>query len=235
MTWQVTADVLRFDEAVDFFLGRVVMTAAQVVALDADIQERAFWIGASLQLDQIQSVHDKITKAIESGEPFDDWRKRVRDTLTDDAHAETVFRNAAQKSYNAGRYRQMSDPDVLKFRPYWMFDAVLDSRTTQTICKPRDGVVLPAEHEFWQTATPPLHHRCRSSLRSLRESEAKRRGISKQAPDVDVPEGWGKAPTDDPIWKPDAAKLDKALNSELKRKAKKKPAPVPTLTTLVGK
>ncbi|HEV8246690.1 MAG TPA: phage minor head protein [Polyangiaceae bacterium] len=232
--WKVTADPERFDEAVAHFLALIPLTAEQAAELDEDIQERAFWIGAGLDLHQVQSVFDEIATAIDSGEPFEDWRARVRDTLTSDAHSETVFRNAVQKSYNAGRYRQMTEPDVAKFRPYFMYDSVLDSRTSSA-CRTRNGTLLPQSDPFWQSNWPPNHHNCRAGVRSLRKAEAERRGITPEAPDVEPTEGWGKAPTADPVWKPDPAKLDKKLGAELKRKAKDKPVPVPTLTSLVGK
>src|SRR5690606_31273387 len=127
MAWAVTADVERFDEAVDWFLARTVITGGQARDLDARAKAEAFWVGGGLQLSQIQRVFDSIAQAAERGEPFEEWRKRVRDELRNDAHAETVFRNAVQRQYNAGRWRQMTEPSVAKFRPYFMYDAILDS------------------------------------------------------------------------------------------------------------
>jgi SPP1 gp7 family putative phage head morphogenesis protein len=220
--WTVTAEVGRFDEALDFFRTRTVLTKAEALRLDTDARTRAFWIGGGLQLAQVQSVFDEITKAIESGEPFEEWRKRVRGTLRNDAHAETVFRNATQRSYSAGRWRQMNDPDVVEARPYFMFDAVLDSRTTQ-ICRPLDATILPADHDFWKTHCPPLHHRCRSGIRSLRKTDAENRGITNVPPLIDADEGFGLPPDAQPVWKPSRAKNDPVLVDELERKSRKQP------------
>lgn len=221
-----TADHDRFDEAAQYFLTRVVLTEREALALGADAGRRAFWIGGGLQLAQIQRVFDSIGKAQVSGEPFEEWRERVRGELTDDAHAETVFRNAVQRSYSAGRYAQMREPSVAKFRPYVMFDAVLDSRTT-TICKTCHGTILPLEHEFWATHTPPLHHRCRAGTRSLRREQAEKRGITNVPPALDPPDGFGLAPGADPVWKPDPNKHDGVLLNELGRKEATSPPPKP--------
>lgn len=218
MKWQVTANHERFDEAVDWFQRRTVITADEAERLNADIRQRAFWIGAGLELEQIQRVFDSLVEAQEQGEPFDAWRKRVRGELRNDAHAETVFRNAVQRSLNAGRYRQMREPGVARFRPYWMFDAILDDRTTD-ICERRHKVILPHDHPFWRSNTPPLHHRCRSSLRSLRRTEAERRGITTVPPVDSPPEGFGLAPDAQPVWKPDPKRYDPALLAELERKS----------------
>jgi SPP1 gp7 family putative phage head morphogenesis protein len=217
MGWAVTADPARFDEACDWFLKRVVLTEAQALELGTDAGRRAFWIGNGLQLSQVQRVFDELAKANESGEPFEEWRKRVRKELRNDAHAETVFRNATQRSLNAGRYQQMRDAQ--KWRPYWMHDSVLDSRTTET-CKRLDGVTLPADHEHWKTHWPPGHHRCRRSVRSLRKSEGEKR-VTNVPPIAPSDPGFGAAPDADPEWKPDPSKFDPELYRELQKKADK--------------
>ena len=203
MAFEITADPSRFDEASGYFLGRAVITREEARRLTSDAKTRAFWIGAGLQLAQVQRVFDEVAKALDSGEPFDDWRKRVRTELTNDAHAETVFRNATQRSYNAGRYRQMREVEA--WRPYWMFDAILDSRTTR-VCRKCNGTILPASDPWWLTHQCPLHHSCRSSTRSLRTSEAEERGITRSKPSETAADGFGLAPELDPIWKPDPTK-----------------------------
>jgi SPP1 gp7 family putative phage head morphogenesis protein len=225
MGFEVTADPQRFGEAVEWFQKRTVLTADEAARLGAEAGRRAFWIGGGLQLQQIQRVFDKLGKAVDDGVPFDEWRKSVKSELRNDAHAETVFRNATQRSLSAGRWRQMREPGVLAFRPYWLFDGIKDSRQSP-ICKKCNGVILPADHAWWHTHTPQLHHRCRSSVRNLRASEARRRGITAAPPGDTAGEGFGLSPELEAEWKPDPAKTDPALLRELERK-KDKPRPAP--------
>lgn len=226
MSWSVTANPERFDEALASFRRRVVLEKHEALALGDDAAERAFWIGGGLHLTQVGRVFDEIETALESGEPFEEFRKRVRLELRDDAHAETVFRNAVQHSYSAGRYRQMTEPSVLRFRPFWMHDSVLDSATTVE-CRTLDGKVFPADHPHWRTHWAPGHHRCRRSIRSLRKSEAERRGIETQEPDVEFGPGWARLPSSQPIWKPkkgkggDQDKLVDALGQKTETATKK--------------
>ena len=145
----------------------------------------------------------------------------MRSELRNDAHAETVFRNAAQRSLNAGRYRQMQD--AAKWRPYWMYDAVRDTRTTE-ICRRLDETVRPADDPYWNTRIPPLHHRCRAGIRSLRKSEGERR-VTNVPPPEQPQDGFGLAPDADPVWKPDPSKYDPELYAELNRKARKERKP----------
>jgi SPP1 gp7 family putative phage head morphogenesis protein len=220
-TIDVTADVDKYDEAITWLRKRTVMTAAQAHALDDRLKHEAFWVGGGLQIAQVQRVFDSIDEAIEKGESLDDWRKRVRPLLANDAHAETVLRNATQRAYNAGRWQQMNDPETLRLRPWWCFDAVLDSRVTD-ICKAADGTLLPADHPWWLTNWPPRHHRCRSGVRSLRVREAERRGGEKLPPaDKPSAKGFGQAPIRPSDWKPDPTKHHPKLIGELDGKATK--------------
>lgn len=227
MAFKVTAEPQRFNEAADWFLKRVVLTQSEAEELGNDAGRRAFWIGGGLQLTQIQRVFDKVAKAVEDGTPFDEWRKSVKNELKNDAHAETVFRNATQRALNAGRWRQMREPGILAFRPYWLFDGIKDSRQSP-ICKKCNGVILPADHAWWSTHTPLLHHRCRSSIRNLRVLEAQRRGVTNVPPVDAADDGFGLSPERDPDWKPDPARHDAELLQELNRKqAAGRPAPKP--------
>lgn len=213
LAWKVSPDVEQYDEAREWFRKRVVITAAEARKLDDHLKVDAFWVGGGLQLTQIQRVFDHIDGAIETGEGLEDFKKRVGGLLRDPHHVETVFRNATQRSYNAGRWHQMREPSTAKFRPFWLYDAVLDDRTTD-ICRECGGTLLPYDHPFWKTHIPPLHHRCRASIRNLRRSEAEKRGITQVPPgDKGTPKpGWGHEPSRDPKpWKPEAAKHDKQL------------------------
>ena len=67
-------------------------------------------------------------------------------------------------SYAAGRYQQLTDPDLLAVLPYWQYkhaDGVLYPRPLHVAW---DGLTLPPEHPFWQTHFPPngwgCHCRC---------------------------------------------------------------------------
>lgn len=234
--WAVSADVERFDEALEWFLGRTILTDEQRLAIPAGARSRAFWVAGVAQLDVVQDVFDEINTALEKGEPFEDFQKRVSDKLTkawgreNPARIETIFRNAAQSSYNAGRWAQMTDPSVAKFRPFWMYDAILDDATTP-ICKERNGTILPHDHPFWDTNYPPLHHRCRSGVRNLRRSEAERRGITTTVPTEAPPEGWGRSPRVATEWRPEPGSRDPGLLAELEAKRPPPPPPPPPRRT----
>jgi SPP1 gp7 family putative phage head morphogenesis protein len=223
--WSVTAEPQKFDEAVAWFADRFPITDDLSEALGDYTGPRAWKIAGVAQLEVVQFVHDSLERAIASGIPFDEWQKEVEDELTkawgrkDSARMQTIFINANQQSYNAGRWEQMTDPTVLSLRPFGMFDAVDDAHTTKEICKPLDGTILPLEQFEERGLCPQLHHRCRSGIRSLRESDANRRGgVTQTVPNAKPSEGFGAAPTV-ADWQPERSKYDPKIWNEYERKA----------------
>lgn len=223
MVFAATADPDRFDEAVEYFAGLFPVTEEIREALSEYAGERAWTIAGVAQLDIVLTVHESLLRAIELGTPLDEWKKEIADTLTeawgkaDSARLETIFRTNVQTAYNRGRWVQMTEPAMLQLRPFWMYDAILDSRTSE-ICRPRDRTVLPADDEWWQSNYPPLHHRCRSSVRTLRRKEAERIGVSKPPKGESPGDGFGKAPSVDQRWQPKASDYPPELWAEFERK-----------------
>lgn len=227
MAWRVTADVLRFDEAIAWFRARLPITDDELDKLTASSRQRAWTIAGVAQLSVVQQVWDSMGKALERGTSFADWKKGALGPIVqawgspDSPRVETTFRNGVQSALNRGRYQQMTAPAVKRFRPFWMYDAILDSRTTP-ICRELDGIVLDQEDHFWDTHIPPLHHRCRAGVRSLRRAEAEKRGIRTRAPHVAAAHGFGLAPTQGE-WKPSPAEYAPELWKQHQKNAARKP------------
>lgn len=226
MAWSVTAQPSKFSEAVSWFRDRFPITQQIADELGKYTGPRAWKIAGVTQLDAVTAIHSSIAKAIEDGTPLEEWKKTITDQLVRDfgsvtsARLDTVFVNANQQSYNAGRWRQMNHPEVKAVRPFGLFDAVDDSRTTQ-ICRSHDGLVMELDDSRWEGRTPQLHHRCRSRIRSIRAEEALRRGgVSTSLPEADGEKplpGFGATPTHSD-WEPDRREYDPAHYSEYERK-----------------
>ena len=223
MVWPVTADPLRFDEAMLFFDERVPITSEEFERVGKDARARSFTISGANELAVVQTVFNEIKRAVESGEPIQDFRKRVKAKLKGDwtratsARLDTIFINTTQKAYGRGRFEQMNDKDVKRTRKFWLYDAVLDSRTT-TICEFLNGTVRPADDDFWSGHYPPMHHRCRSGIRSIRQEVADNavnpktgtKGVTPEdeKPFPKIPKGFGKTPDQDTAFKPKKENFD---------------------------
>ena len=217
MVFRVSGNIERFDEAVDWFSRKGVSLSESSKAIS---RNKAFTIAGAAQLGPLKDVYSRLLAAIEKGQSLAEFKRGAVESLKllwgnrNGPRTETVFRNATQQAYNAGRLSQLRQ--VQQTRPFWQFDSVNDSRTTE-VCRGMDGVTLRADDPIWQTRYPPLHHRCRSSIRSLTEKQAARRGLTEVVPDVDPSEGFGEFP-DVAQFSPDLSGLPPSIKQEFERK-----------------
>lgn len=198
---KTTSNVLHFEEAIAWFRQRLEAAGylPDVEGLLADLTAEARVVAAAAQLDLANAVYQGIEDAIAKGDAFGDFKARITKVLqeqwgglasTSASRLDAIFRTNVQRAYSAGRFRQYEEPDIVATRPVWRYSAVLDARTSD-ICNECAGVVLPANHPWWRTHRPPLHHRCRSTVIAMSARAASTVGLTKKPPDVEVPDGFG--------------------------------------------
>lgn len=233
MPWPITSDPVRFEQAEEWFRARVPMTPSAYDALGQKWKRRAFKISGISQLALVSEVQDLIERGIAEGASLRDYRETMLERLTQEwggtvknpsARLDTIIRNAHQSAYNAGRYGQMTKPSMMRVKPFWQYDAVVDEDTT-TICRERNGVIRPATDDFWARNFPPLHHRCRATVKALTKKQAERAGgVTEGAVYENEPQrGWGYTPDRDE-WNPDLSKYPKPLRDAWTRKFGEAPA-----------
>lgn len=196
----------QFDEAVAWFARRAPLQQGEWLQLQERTRRRAFTVAGLAQLELVRDVQASIEAALASGVPFSEWQGEIGPKLRQ-AWAESgtnggghrlrvIWRNNVQLAYSAGRYHQMTRDAVLAARPFWLYDAVLDSGTTE-LCRGLHGTVLPASSPWWKSRIPPNHHQCRSGIRTLTRAQAEARGITAEPSGESSPDGWGHAPGED--------------------------------------
>jgi SPP1 gp7 family putative phage head morphogenesis protein len=103
-------------------------------------------------LAQIQAVTDELIVALEKGETFKEWQKRVQNIpgvgSLPPGRQETIFRNWMQTAYNGGRWLNFETNKLVI--PYLMFSAINDDRTTD-VCRNRNGMIRKVDDPFWGT------------------------------------------------------------------------------------
>lgn len=225
-------DVLSYDEALAWFQGRLPLTRDQWDALDAEAKRHAFVVSNVAEADIVADVWASLDRALTGGETLEEWKASAGPVLeaawggaveNPAWRLETIFRTNGLGAYNAGRLQQMQDPDVLADRPYWMFDAIEDQRTTD-VCTACDGVVLAADHPWWNTHYPTLHFNCRSQIINLSHAEAAGLGIRVSPPAATPMRGFGHKPalaggggfSHAGAWRPDPADYPTPIGDVLK-------------------
>lgn len=254
---------LQFDQAITTLQSRIPhLRDDEFHALGERKHHVAFTVARVAQLDVIQDVQNALDRALQDGVSFADFKKSVGPKLeaawggARPHHLETIWRTNLQVSYNAGRYKQLTSPVMLAARPIWVYDAILDTRTTP-ICNHLHGTALPAMDEFWQTHWPPLHHRCRSSVRSMRAGQVR---LPREIPADEAASGFGLPPlpapagptlsqtiagssppglaVDEVIWQPDVTAYPNPYRAMLERaleQAPPLPKPIATAENVLAK
>lgn len=214
-----------FEEAVRAFLARTPVDPETWRHLTQAERERAFMIAHVTQADVLNDAMAAITRAMDEGSNFEDFKREIGPALEDawqgdvanpSARLETIFRTNTATAYGQGHYRQMQDPAVKRARPYWKYVAIEDQRTSKW-CGPLDGVIRPADDPWWRHHFPPLHFNCRSTVVNLTEEEAQQEGITGSIPSSPAPlPGFGNAPSAGaPAWDPLAGDMDPEIKGAL--------------------
>lgn len=196
MVTETLLQPLRFEEAERAFATRVPMTEERFAELGTAARAKAFAIAGIAQLDLVFDIWRAVGDAIEAGSTLQEFAAQI-DALAERRgwkgltphRVDNIFRTALQTAYSAGRYEQMTDPEVLERRPYWQYDAVNDHRTRPTHAA-LDGKVFRYDHPFWRQWYPPNGYRCRCGVRTLSEAQLIREGL---VPETEMP-AWVTRP-----------------------------------------
>lgn len=193
---------LPFEEAIDYFRRKLNLSPAQFAQLSEAARAKAFTIGGGATRQARQSIKDLLSDALEQGLTLREFQAEAENVLDRVGlsertpwYWETVYRTNLQTSYQVGRWKQMTDPDVLAERPYLRYvSARLPTSRASHVDK--HGIVLPAEDSFWATWYPPNGFNCYCSATSVSESLLSRRGwdLSERRSFDDPDEGFQTNP-----------------------------------------
>jgi len=161
-----------FSEAVDFF------------------RAKAFTIAGVTKADLLSGVKDELIKSMETGSTLEEFKKSF-DSLFDKHgydrlspyRIDNIFRTNMQTAYQAGRYRQMTSPAVVKTKPYWRYVAVMDISTRPEHAA-MNGKIYRYDHPFWLTWYPPNGFKCRCTVVSVSAREIERNGWKIETKDI---------------------------------------------------
>jgi hypothetical protein len=191
-----------FAEQLAFFRQKLNLPSERWDDITRAAHDRAFMVAGATQADLLADLHAAIGKAIEQGAGIEAFRKDFKaivgrhgwtgwtgeGTPAGEAwRTKVIYQTNMATSYAAGRYRQMTDPELLTLRPYWRYkhaDGVANPRLQHVAW---NGLTLPHDHPFWQTHFPPngwgCH--CRAMAVSAREyAKAQAAGLG------EAPAGW---------------------------------------------
>ena len=211
---------LPFAEQLDFFRRKLNLPSERWDDIWQAAHDRAFVVAGAMKADLLDDLRSAVGKAVAEGTALAQFRKDFRTIVA--RHGWTgwtgegtrggeawrtriIYETNLRTSHAAGRWRQLTDPELLAHRPYWRYvhsDSVLHPRPHHK----RWGdlrLTLRHDHPFWRTHFPPNGWGCRCRVVAVtgpREGDATEppagwdaRSEKTGAP-LGIDRGWAYAP-----------------------------------------
>jgi len=188
--------IQQFQQQIDFFRAKLNLPTERWDDIKQSAHDRAFMVAGAQKASLLADLRQAVDKAVVGGsiqqfrndfaeavktsgwsgwtgqgsEAGEAWRTRV------------IYQTNMATSYAAGRYRQLTDPELLKARPYWRYvhsDGVMHPRPEHLAW---NGLTLPNDHPFWETNFPPNGWGCQCSVVAMR--------LPREGDATEPPKGW---------------------------------------------
>ncbi|WP_278369827.1 phage minor head protein [Vreelandella titanicae] len=185
-----------FPEQVTFFRNKLNLPTRRSGDITRDQNDAAFVVAGATKADLLADLRGAVDDAISNGQSLGEFRKQFEEIVArrgwtgwtgEDTKAgrawrtRLIYKTNLDTSYAAGRWAQMTDPDVVRLRPYWRY-------VHNTVENPRQqhkrwhNLVLRHDHPWWQTHFAPNGFGCNCGVETLNERGLKRLG--KDGPDA---------------------------------------------------
>ena len=195
---EVTAFLdLPWEEALRGWRARGLMSPEEFAKMLGDYEQRSEK-ARKLMLDQVQVlVRARLDDAISNGTSFKEFAQQIQEgtaklglSAQDPQYLSTVYRTNIQAAYGAGRFRAITDPDVIDARPYVQYRTVGDAVVCPR-CDALDGIkhsaCYSAHGDAYHDIAPPNHWNDRCSLVTLSREEAKGLKVLDEPPEAGAP------------------------------------------------
>ena len=183
-------------EAIAFFRQKTNQTTQRWTDVWNEAHSRAFSVAGAASADLVEDFRREVSRALEQGTSLAEFRKGFdaivakhgwTHTGTPGWRAEIIYETNLSSAYSAGRYVQMTDPDVLEAYPFWRYqhNAAIHPRLQHLAW---NGLTLKADDPWWSTHYPPNGWRCHCSVSPVSDRGLARMGKSgpDKAPPLDM-------------------------------------------------
>lgn len=193
-----------FQAQIDFLRQKLRLPTERWDDIQHSAHDRAFVVAGAAKADLLADLHKAVIDRATDGAGLKAFQKDFKGIVakhgwtgwtgegTKEGEAwrtRVIYQTNMSTSYAAGRYQQMTDPEVLKLHPFWRYihsDSALHPRALHLSWH---GLTLPADHKFWKTHFAPNGYGCQCRITSVTRKEGL---ASANAGLGEPPEGWDK-------------------------------------------
>ena len=178
-----------FDDAIAFFRGKINMPTEHWDDLWKLMHTKGFMVAGAMEEELLNDLRHAVDKAIADGATLAEFRKDFNSIVENTGwvykggrnwRSKVIYETNLRTAYQAGRYQQMTDPDVTDMRPYWQYRHG-DSVSPREEHLAWDGIILPHDDPWWDTHYPPNGWGCKCRVVTLSARDLERLG--KKSPD----------------------------------------------------
>lgn len=189
---------LPFSEAIDFFRNKQRLPSSGWTDIYQEQHSHAFIVAGAAHDALVEDLYNAVRQAQEGGTGYPAFRKQFGEITAKYGWAhngspgwrsKVIYDTNITQAYNAGRYKQMME--VVHLRPYWQYvHTSTEHPRMQHLAW--NGLILPADSNWWDTHSPQNGWGCKCKIRSLSRSEAKNlwEAQGKSGPDEAPPIEW---------------------------------------------
>jgi hypothetical protein len=191
-----------FAEQLDFFRQKLNLPTEHWDDIKRAAHDRSFIVAGAMKADLLADLNTAVATVIAEGKSIGWFRDNFAAIVTKHGwhgwkgegtpageawRTKVIYQTNLSTSYAAGRYRQLTDPELLTLRPYWRYkhaDGVANPRLQHVAW---NGLTLPHDHVFWQTHFPPNGWGCHCRTVAVNAREYAK---SEAAGLTEPPDGW---------------------------------------------
>lgn len=215
---------LQFQEQIDFLKQKINLPTQHYNEISSRQHDRAFVVAGAMKADLLNDLHNAVNKAVADGQSFKQFQDGFDDILgkygwlndEDEKYkawrARIIYQTNLRTSHAAGRYKQMTTPEMLKLRPYWRYRHN-STEHPRILHKKWDNLVLLATDPFWKVNYTPNGYGCNCTIDSINERQLRAMGKTKpdDAPAFDDGERSDFNTAPGAAWFPDLNKYPKPI------------------------
>lgn len=195
----VEATSLPFEEAIAFFAQKTNVGTRRWTDVWEQAHVRAFMVAGAAKDALVEDFRKSIHKAIADGTTLAEFRKdfdrivakhgwtgwKGEESAAGRAwRTRVIYETNLNMAFAAGRYAEMTQPDVLRIFPFWVYRHSGNPHP-RLQHKAWDGLTLAAEDSFWLTNYPPNGFGCGCTVEPISARGLARQG--KTGPDTAPP------------------------------------------------
>ncbi|MBX9619525.1 MAG: hypothetical protein K2X10_10290 [Hyphomicrobiales bacterium] len=192
-----------FQEAIDFFRQKVTIPSKTWRDILGRSHDRAFVVAGATKEALLADLRAEIDQAIAGKTTLADFRAKFDEIVAHHGwsgfagdgseggrawRTRVIYESNLKTSYAAGRYAQMTDPDIVKVYKWWRYRHAfyrIPIKERYEHAHVWDGLVLAWDDPWWNTHYPPNGWNCSCGVETLSDRDLKAEGISPStAPDL---------------------------------------------------